>query len=186
MSDINWMDEPEQAEDGNPALKEAREAARRNAQRARDAEESASRTSELERELAFTKAGVDTDTPAGRIFAKGYDGDLEVDAIKSAAAQMGLANAPAPEVVVPEEVPLDPSETELLNAPAGLSGNPPTADPPPADPYDAANGIFKQAVQDGEPTDTAWGYAFNSLVNAAQNGDKRVIIPQRSREALGG
>jgi len=41
----------------------------------------AERAPELERELAFTKAGVPLDKPYGRLFAEHYHGRLDVDDI---------------------------------------------------------------------------------------------------------
>jgi hypothetical protein len=48
----------------------------------------------LKRERAFDQAGVPTDG-AGKWFRKGYDGDIEVDAIKQAAIEDGLVAAPS-------------------------------------------------------------------------------------------
>lgn len=190
MSDIapNWLDDPEDpAEQANNPLREAREAARRQHARAKELEADASRTGDLERELAFTKAGVDTDSPAGAIFARGYDGDLEVEAIKTAAATMGLGQAttPAADPTTPTDTPLDPGEAALLGAQDQLSGTPPTTEPPAADPYAEAAKVYENMVDDGSQRDVALGQAFNSLANAANQGDRRVIIDSRSPQAIG-
>lgn len=56
------------------------------------------------RELQFAKAGVPLDDPKARYFVKGYDGDLTPDAIKAAAAEIGLVEAPAQKQ---EEIPAE-------------------------------------------------------------------------------
>lgn len=45
---------------------------------------------EAKRELAFVKAGVDLSSPMAKYFVKGYDGDLDVQAIQQAAAEANL------------------------------------------------------------------------------------------------
>jgi CheY-like chemotaxis protein len=42
---------------------------------------------EAARELAFVKAGIDPDLPVAKYFMKGYDGEIEVDAIRQAAIE---------------------------------------------------------------------------------------------------
>lgn len=46
--------------------------------------------SNLKRELAFTKAGINPDDPKAKWFVKGYDGDLNPEAIKLAAEEAQL------------------------------------------------------------------------------------------------
>lgn len=192
MSDIapNWLDDPEDpAEQANNPLREAREAARRQHARAKELEEAATAAAALERELAFTKAGVDTDSLAGAIFARGYDGELTKEAIQAAAASFNLGApaataTPAPEPTV--DTPLQEGEAALLGAPQQLSGTPPTTEPPAEDPYLAAQKVHDGMIDDGLAADVAIGQAFNSLVNAANAGDRRVIIDSRSAQALGG
>jgi hypothetical protein len=130
----------------------------------------------LRRELAFARAGVDTTTDEGAFFARGYDGELEVDAIAAMAAKMNLTSAPA-EQEQKDGPDLEPSEAALLTTSQTLGGTPPPADPVAADPFKEAARIHQQAVEDGESNPEAIGYAFNSLVNAAAHGDQRVIIP---------
>jgi len=46
------------------------------------------------RELAFVKAGVDPANPMAKYFMKGYDGDLDPDAIRQAAVEAQLISPP--------------------------------------------------------------------------------------------
>jgi peptidoglycan hydrolase-like protein with peptidoglycan-binding domain len=55
------------------------------------------------RELMLMKAGIDLETPHGRLFAKGYDGEITVEAVKAAATDYGLLTPTTPEPT-PEEL----------------------------------------------------------------------------------
>jgi hypothetical protein len=83
-------------------------------QRAQQAAENAA----LKREAALARAGIDDSTPLGRMFAKSYDGDISVDAIRAAAEEIpGLLALP----------PVDPNapsadELEAQRRMAGHSG----------------------------------------------------------------
>jgi hypothetical protein len=59
-------------------------------QAAREAEEAKREADAAKRELAFLKAGIDMDSPSGKLFAKAYDGDASLDSVKAAAAEYGL------------------------------------------------------------------------------------------------
>lgn len=47
----------------------------------------------LQREIAFAKAGLPLSDPKMNYFIKGYDGELEAEAIRQAAAQAGFISA---------------------------------------------------------------------------------------------
>lgn len=49
-----------------------------------------SENQQLKRELAFFKAGIDTDDPRMKYFAKGYEGELTADAVRQAAMEAGF------------------------------------------------------------------------------------------------
>ena len=49
-----------------------------------------SENQQLKRELAFFKAGIDTDDPRMKYFAKGYEGELSADAVRQAAMDAGF------------------------------------------------------------------------------------------------
>lgn len=53
-------------------------------------EKFASENAQLKRELAFTKAGINPDDPKMRYFVKGYEGELDAEAVKSAAIEAGF------------------------------------------------------------------------------------------------
>lgn len=59
----------------------------------------AEQASQAERELAFVKAGIDPNNPLSKYFIKGYEGDLNPDAIKAAALEAQLISDGKPQVV---------------------------------------------------------------------------------------
>jgi len=68
------------------------------------------------RELAFLKAGIDLETPTGKLFAKAYDGANDVDAVKAAATEYGVIN------VTPTAPDVDPDIATEIAAMDKVSG----------------------------------------------------------------
>lgn len=71
------------------------------------------------RELAFLKAGIDTESNVGKLFAKAYDGDTSLDAVKAAAAEYGLIKADEPSE---EEIAQQQALQRLAGAAQGAAG----------------------------------------------------------------
>lgn len=65
--------------------------------KARKADQYEREMNSMKRELAFIKAGVPMDDPKMSYFVKGYEGDLEPDAIRGAAVEAGFMAAPTQE-----------------------------------------------------------------------------------------
>jgi hypothetical protein len=98
--------------------------------RAKGADSAKAEAEAARRELAMLKAGIDLDTPQGKLFAKAYDGEPTLDAVKSAAEEYGVIQAmnaiPAEELdaidrvsragAVPASTPMDDPFTALNNA----------------------------------------------------------------------
>lgn len=152
------------------------------AKRGRDAETRAERA---ERELAFMRAGIDLTTERGQFFAQGYDGELTPEAIRAKAQTVGaLDAAPAPtEENAGEEAdqatsdtPLEEGEGDLSNVRNDLAQGAPADEQAPAEPYQEAERVYENAMAEGAPWRVAVGGAINSLANAAQRGDQRVIL----------
>ena len=61
------------------------------------------RASTAERKAALMEAGVDINTPTGKLFAKAYDGDADVEAIRKQAEEYGVLK-PSDEQIPPEEL----------------------------------------------------------------------------------
>ena len=90
------LDNSPEDESGEPA-KDSRQFVRKLEQEAkagkaakREAEEAQREAANAKRELAFIKAGIDIESPTGKLFAKAYDGETTIDAVKAAASEYGL------------------------------------------------------------------------------------------------
>jgi len=147
-----------------------------------------------ERRAAFAEAGIplSSDDERVKFFVEGYNGDLTAEAVKAKATAVGLTvpgATPTPEPTPPTQPPdteLEPGEAGFQRERQGLAQGAPGDEAPPADPYVEAQEVFDQAIKDGRQWKQAAGAAFNSLANAANRGDQRVIIPSRSVQAIGG
>jgi len=99
MSDTDFEDELEidqeevEVETRNPAREQQRKmekelkASKAELKAAQDAK---SEGELAKRELNFIKAGIDTDSPQGKLLLKAYDGENSLDAIKAAGEEYGL------------------------------------------------------------------------------------------------
>ena len=91
-------DYADQPDDSNEAgfLKQLRADARAKKDAEAAAASAAAEVAAMKRELALTRAGVDTSTPLGQMFAKAWDGEPDVDAIRGEWAKV-TGTAPAPD-----------------------------------------------------------------------------------------
>lgn len=80
------IDRDEEQEGRNPLRDRMKQLEAENAELKAKAEES----SAAARELAFVKAGVDPNLPISKYFMKGYDGELNAEAIREAAIEAQL------------------------------------------------------------------------------------------------
>jgi hypothetical protein len=91
MSDIdNYDSDMEESNNRNPVrarMKELEKEAAELRKKVADAETA-------RRELAFVKAGIDPNSPMSKYFMKGYDGELDPDAIRQAAVEAQLISPP--------------------------------------------------------------------------------------------
>jgi len=173
------MDELNQQQD-NDNIQELRDAADRG-------REATKRADKLERELAFSRAGIDTETPLGRMFADAYKGELDKEAVKAAWSEIaGAAGGNAQEPPAQqEEKQVEQSETdERRRLTTGGAGETPHEQPDP-DPVQSGYKNFQERLRDGEPREKAAGSVFGALIGAAAKGDKRAIFSGWSDEDLG-
>jgi hypothetical protein len=91
MSDIdNYDSDMEETNTRNPVrarMKELEKEAAELRKKIADAESA-------QRELAFVKAGIDPNSPMSKYFMKGYDGELDPEAIRQAAVEAQLISPP--------------------------------------------------------------------------------------------
>ena len=101
MNDFEDQDD-EQEESQEPSGQDAgfRKRLERDAQRSKaEATTALAEAAVAKRETAFLKAGVDVESPLGKMFTKGYEGELSVEAIKTQASLVGLIpTSESPEV----------------------------------------------------------------------------------------
>ena len=134
------------------------------------------------RELAFIKAGVDTDTPIGKLFMRAYDGELDKESVTAAYAELGGMTTSDAEL----EQPPDPSVEATRERQALASGAATEDGEVPAVPVRGKDGravkAGKDALTAGAPRDQAAGVTFGELISAAAEGDRSVIIPFGGQE----
>lgn len=85
---INYADEDYDTDEVDES--EASESPRGLRRAANKGKKLESENQQLKRELAFFKAGIDTDDPRMKYFAKGYDGEMTAEAVRQAAMDAGF------------------------------------------------------------------------------------------------
>jgi hypothetical protein len=168
MSDTPVEDEENtESEGGDTDIKALRDAAKRGQAAVQDAAAS-------KRELAFVKAGVDTDSPLGQLAMTGYAGDLEPAKIKEFMETLGAGTTPPPaqEQPTPEEI----AATQQRQQVASGSIPPNNAPPPVADPRQEGLTKFHEALKEGASREDASAEFYDRLIDAAAKGDQRVLL----------
>ena len=132
------------------------------------------------RELAFVKAGIDTSSKLGQLFAKSFEGDVsDVEAIKAEAKELGLLDPPAhaepsstPAAEPHVSDPADNSAAERSALASGASSD----DGSGVDPRQVAHDRANDAMAKGASFEVAAGGYIADLAKAAIAGDQRVIV----------
>lgn len=141
----------------------------RNELKARD--KALTEANAAKRELAFVRAGIDTSTKLGQLFAKSFEGDLDVEAIKAEAKELGIFNAPKTEAEEPDPAP-DNSAQERSSLATGATGD----DGSGVDPRQQGLARAQEAMAKGATFEAAAGGFVAELAKAAMSGDQRVVI----------
>jgi hypothetical protein len=111
MSD-NYTDETFTEESEQDSLKNLRAAANR-------AKKLEAELNQMKRQMAFYQAGIPQDDPRMQYFIKGYEGELEPDAIRTAATEAGFLQAQTQVQEAPQENPVAAAEQRVMAASAG-------------------------------------------------------------------
>ena len=147
----------------NINIKDLREAAERG-------RKASSELDAMKREMAFLKAGVDLEKKAGQLLMKAYDGDLEPELIRAEAEELGAIVGPAPTPV--EEVQeIDTSTAERQ----ALVQDSVAPEATTESPYDRGHREFQDMLNDGRPKEDAAARFVHTVLEAAGQGDDRVI-----------
>ena len=177
-------------EDANIA--QVRQALDRERDRTRAARAEAAEAEQLRREVAFLRAGVDADSPLGQVFQKGYDGELDVEAIKTAWSAIAPAATPPPSSETPPPPEATPTndaqgltpeqQAQLARDRANLSDTtPPGGEPQTPLGRDIMNAAFETqgGVRARPPSgmnDRALNAGFSRLFARANEDDPQAIF----------
>lgn len=161
---------------------ELRDFAKRQQQAAADALAQAGDTKALQRENVLLKAGVNLDSPIGKLFATGYGGELTPEAVTTAWAEVAPAAAIPPVVPAADATPAPPAEAsadelEVAAARAALTqGTVGPAAEPVLPAGEAMIGAFNDARKNGRPMEAAQRAGLQELMNRAVDGDETALF----------
>jgi hypothetical protein len=115
--DFEYDDDTDEPDDSVKLSKAQYDDLNAKARQAKKASAEAEEAAAAKRELAFVKAGVDTDSPLGKLLLKGYSGELTAEAIKAEAISVGAIAAPesTDPVITPEEAASTTERSDLAN-----------------------------------------------------------------------
>ncbi len=118
---LQELDDTEDQED-HPDIVRQRQQLKKLEKENKELAERAARADAAERKLAFAEAGINPKDPKMSYFVKGYEGEMDPDAIKAAAVEAGFLEAPQ------TEVPKDQVDATRRMAEAGAGGGAPAND----------------------------------------------------------
>ena len=121
----------------------------------------------MKREMAFLKAGVDTDTKAGQLLYKAYDGDLETAAIQAEWSELVPAAAAPP----PEPETVDATDTQVAEQRRDLAGDSVPPENQTESPYDAGHREFRTMMDEGRPKEDSAARFVHTVLEAAGGAD---------------
>lgn len=140
-----------------------------------DAAAAAKDIPKIQKELAFAKAGVDTDSKIGKMLFQTYEGDLTREAIIAEAQEIGLLEKQAETPEIPKEEKDSTKERQTLSSGA----NPPGENP--IHPKQEAVDNAKRVIQEGGKYDHAAGAYVSTLVKRYADGDERAARKSNDR-----
>ena len=148
-------------EPGN--IKDLRDAAERGRKATQELDD-------VRREMAFLKAGVDTESKTGQLLFKAYDGELETEAIQAEAQELGILKAQPSESADDADRETGRQRQELV------SDNVPP-DNQSESPYDVGHREFQEMVAAGRPKEDAAARFVHTVLDAAGGAspDSRVL-----------
>ena len=120
----------------------------------------------MKREMAFLKAGVDTDTKAGQLLYKAYDGDLETAAIQAEWSEL-VPEAAGP----PPAETVDATDTQVAEQRRDLAGDSVPPENQTESPYDAGHREFRTMMDEGRPKEDSAARFVHTVLEAAGGAD---------------
>jgi hypothetical protein len=132
----------------------------------------------LRRELAFTKAGIDTSSKPAQALIASYTGELNAEAIKAEAAEWGLIQSEAPKT---ESQAPDYSDDAALQQMRDASAGNPAPDVQVEKPaIERALASFTEDREAGFGQSEATNRAIGRMIQAAAAGDKTALFDERA------
>ena len=154
-------------EDETGGIKELRDAADRG-------KEAIAERDLLKREVAFMKAGVDTDSKAGQLLFKAYDGELDTDSIKSEWQELAPSPDPVAEPEPAKEV-ITETDVKVMEERKVLADESVSVEATTQSPYEQGFQEFKTAYDAGMSKEDSAARYVHTVLEAAGKGDERVI-----------
>jgi flagellar biosynthesis/type III secretory pathway protein FliH len=153
--------------DETGGIKELRDAADRG-------REAIQERDQLKREVAFMKAGVDTDSKAGQLLFKAYDGELETESIQAEWQELVPTPVPVEEPEPAQEI-VDETDTQVAEQRQALAEDSVSVEAGTQSPYEQGFQEFKKAYDEGSPKEDSAARFVHTVLEAASQGDERVI-----------
>ena len=128
----------------------------------------------LKREMAFMKAGVDTDSKAGQLLFKAYDGELETESIQAEWQELVPTPVPVEEPEPAQEI-VDETDTQVSQQRQALAEDSVSVEASTQSPYEQGFQEFKKAYDEGTPKEDSAARFVHTVLEAASQGDERVF-----------
>ena len=153
--------------DETGGIKELRDAADRG-------REAIQERDQLKREMAFLKAGVATDSKAGQLLFKAYDGELDTESIQ--AEWQELAPTPSPVVKAEQaQETVSEADTRVADQRQALAEDSVSVESTTQSPYDKGFQEFKEMYDAGSPKEDSAARFVHTVLEAASQNDERVL-----------
>ena len=125
----------------------------------------------MKREMAFLKAGVDTDTKAGQLLYKAYDGELDTESIQAEWSEL------VPTAALPTSESDTATDALVSQQRQDLAGDRIPPENQTESPYDAGHREFKTMMDAGRPKEDSAARFIHTVLEAAggDNPDQRVV-----------
>jgi hypothetical protein len=146
------------------SIKELRDAADRGKKASQELDS-------MKREMAFLKAGVNTDTKVGQLLYKAYDGELDTESIQAEWSEL------SPTAASRTSEPDTTDDARVSRERQDLAGDSVPPENQTESPYDAGHREFQQMIADGRPKDESAARFVHTVLEAAggANPDPRVV-----------
>ena len=128
----------------------------------------------LKREMAFMKAGVDTDSKAGQLLFKAYDGELETESIQAEWQELVPTSAPVEQPEQAQDI-VNETDTQVSQQRQALAEDSVSVEAGTQSPYEQGFQEFKKAYDAGTPKEDSAARFVHTVLEAAGQGDERVL-----------